>query len=171
MESSFCNRARSASIACVGAFLPHMAFERDMKHFAEGLATHLLILAAAMALAACMSTGDPLQGTRWKLSGWTVSSIDPASLGITASFAEGAIAGNSAVNRYSGPYTTGSGNVFSVGPLAATRMAGPEPAMRAETAYLTLLGEARSYRLTTASQLTLFDSGGNASLIFDRSLE
>ena len=57
-----------------------------------------------------------------------------------------------------------------MGPLAATRMAGPEPAMRAESAYLTLLGEARSYRLTD-SQLVLFDSKGNESLIFDRSME
>jgi heat shock protein HslJ len=145
--------------------------EFGMKHFAEGLATRLLILAAIMGLAAaCTSIPDPLQGTRWKLSDWTISSIDPASLGITAGFAEGTIAGRSAVNRYSGPYTTGSGRSFSVGPLAATRMAGPEPAMRAESTYLTLLGEARSYKLTD-SQLTLFDSGGNESLIFDRSLE
>ena len=141
-----------------------------MKHFAGGLATRLLILVTVMGLAACTSIADPLQGTRWKLSGWTVSSIDPASLGITAGFAEGTIAGRSAVNRYSGPYTTGSGRSFSVGPLAATRMAGPEPAMRAESAYLTLLGEARSYRLTD-SQLVLFDSKGNESLIFDRSME
>jgi heat shock protein HslJ len=141
-----------------------------MKHFAGGLATRLLILVTVMGLAACTSIADPLQGTRWKLSGWTVSSIDPASLGITAGFAEGTIAGRSAVNRYSGPYTTGSGRSFSVGPLAATRIAGPEPAMLAESTYLTLLGEARSYKLTD-SQLTLFDSGGNESLIFDRSLE
>jgi heat shock protein HslJ len=141
-----------------------------MKHFAEGLASRLLILGTVMGLAACASIADPLQGTQWKLSGWTVSSIDPASLGITAGFAEGTIAGRSGVNRYSGPYTTGSGRTFSVGSLAATRMAGPEPAMRAESAYLTLLGEARSYKLTD-SQLTLFDSGGNESLIFDRSLE
>lgn len=123
-----------------------------------------------MALSACAVTADPLQGTRWTLTGWTVSATDPANLGITASFAEGRIAGNSAVNRYSGPYTTGSRNAFSVGPLVATRMAGPEAAMRAESAYLTLLGEARSYKLSS-SQLTLFDGSGNPSLIFDRSVD
>ena len=39
-------------------------------------------------------------------------------------------------------------------------MAGPEPAMRAETAYLTLLGQAKSYKVTDG-KLTLYDSGGN----------
>jgi heat shock protein HslJ len=45
-------------------------------------------------------------------------------------------------------------------------MAGPEPAMRAEGAYLTLLGQARSYRVE-ADRLTLFDAGGNESLFFE----
>jgi heat shock protein HslJ len=45
-------------------------------------------------------------------------------------------------------------------------MAGPEPAMRAEGAYMTLLGQARSYELTEG-RLTLFDEGGNESLIFE----
>ena len=51
------------------------------------------------------------------------------------------------------------------GPLVSTEMAGPEPAMRAEGAYLTLLGQARSYRVD-AGRLTLFDGDGNESLIF-----
>ena len=38
--------------------------------------------------------------------------------------------------------------------------------MRAEGAYLTLLGQARSYRVD-AGRLTLFDAGGNESLIFE----
>jgi heat shock protein HslJ len=45
-------------------------------------------------------------------------------------------------------------------------MAGPEPAMRAEGAYLTLLGQARAYRVE-AGRLTLFDAGGNESLLFE----
>ncbi len=40
--------------------------------------------------------------------------------------------------------------------------------MRAESAYLTLLGQAASYQATD-SQLTLFDQNGNESLIFTRS--
>ena len=45
-------------------------------------------------------------------------------------------------------------------------MAGPEPAMRAEGAYLKLLGQASSYKVV-ASQLILYDKGGNESLIFE----
>jgi heat shock protein HslJ len=58
--------------------------------------------------------------------------------------------------------------VFSVGRVAATQMAGPEPAMRAESAYLTLLGQAASYTLADG-RLTLCDKGGNESLIFEAS--
>ena len=45
-------------------------------------------------------------------------------------------------------------------------MAGPEPDMRAEQAYLTLLSEAKSYELKGGG-LTLFDENGNESLIFE----
>lgn len=54
----------------------------------------------------------------------------------------GKISGNSAVNNYGGPYTAGPGDAFSVGDLASTMMAGPEPDMRSEGAYLKLLSEA-----------------------------
>jgi heat shock protein HslJ len=44
-------------------------------------------------------------------------------------------------------------------------MAGPEPGMRAEQAYLTLLSQAKSYALKGGG-LTLFDENGNESMIF-----
>ena len=98
--------------------------------------------------------------------GWTLSSLDPADFTITAAFADGQIAGTSAVNSYNGPYTAGEDGAFSAGPFQGTLMAGPEPAMRAETAYLTLLGEAGSYAAADGT-LTLYDQGGNESLIFE----
>ena len=107
-----------------------------------------------------------LDGTQWLLTGWSVSSLDPADLAITADFIEGQISGNSGVNGYSGPYTAGPGDAFSAGPLASTMMAGPEPAMRAESAYTQLLSGAKTYAVT-AETLTLYDAGGNESLIFD----
>jgi len=58
------------------------------------------------------------------------------------------------------------GSAFSVGELVVTLMAGPEPAMRAERAYLTLLAQARSYEVADGT-LTLYDGGGNESLIFE----
>jgi heat shock protein HslJ len=46
-------------------------------------------------------------------------------------------------------------------------MAGPELAMRAESAYDALLTAARSYKLA-GDKLTLYDASGNESLIFRR---
>lgn len=113
------------------------------------------------------TASSPLNGTLWNLTAWTLSSLNPADFTITANFANGQISGNSGVNTYSGPYKQlGSGDAFSVGPLVSTEMGGSEPAMRAEDAYLTLLGQAKSYKMADG-KLTLYDQGGNESLIFD----
>ena len=101
-----------------------------------------------------------------KLTGWSVSSLDPSNFEITADFKDGKIAGKSAVNSYSGPYKTGPQNSFGAGPLSGTLMAGEEAAMRAESMYTTLLGQASSYRYSSTT-LTLFDANGNESLIFE----
>ena len=122
---------------------------------------------SCVALTACSEEGGGLDGTSWKLSGWTLSSLTPADFTITASFNDGKISGRSAVNSYSGSYTADSNGSFDVGQLASTEMAGPEPAMRAESAYMTLLQQARSYSLADRT-LTLSDAHGNESLIFDR---
>lgn len=107
-----------------------------------------------------------MEKTDWKLVGWSVSSVGPADAQITAAFADGQVSGSGGINRYNGPYTLGPRNAFATGPLAATKMAGPEPAMRAEAAYFTLLGQAASYQCSKG-RLTLYDNGGNESLIFE----
>jgi heat shock protein HslJ len=128
----------------------------------------LALLVALLAAAGCGGSGSDaatLDGTAWGLSGWTLSSLDPNDFTITAQFADGRISGKSAVNTYGGPYTEGPDDAFSVGDLVSTMMAGPEPDMHAEQAYLTLLAQAKSYKLD-GSGLTLFDENGNESLIF-----
>jgi heat shock protein HslJ len=130
------------------------------------LALVILTLAAGLVLAGC-ATGGSLDGTSWRLSSWTVSSIDPAQVTITAKFAGGQMSGSGGVNTYSGPYKTGPGNAFAAGPLASTLMAGADPAQRAETAFFTMLGQAASYKVEDRT-LTLFDEGGNPSLIFTK---
>jgi heat shock protein HslJ len=126
-------------------------------------------LTLVLAAAACGSGSSPhaLDGTSWRLSGWTLNSISPEQFTITAAFADGRISGSSAVNTYGGPYVIGSGGAFRAGQLASTEMAGPEPAMRAEGAYVALLTAARSYKLA-GDVLTLSDANGNESLIFKR---
>ena len=128
----------------------------------------LALSVALLAVAGCGGSGSDaptLDGAAWGLSGWTLSSLDPADFTITAQFADGSISGKSAVNTYNGPYTEGPGDAFSVGALISTNMAGPEPDMRAEQAYLELLSQAKSYTLD-GGVLTLFDQNGNESLIF-----
>lgn len=114
--------------------------------------------------------GAALDGTDWHLVRWRETGSDPLDFTITASFADGKIGGTSAVNTYSGAYTTGGVNDFSVGDLASTMMAGPEPDMEAEAAYTRLLEDAASFH-ATESTLTLFGSDGAESLIFSAGLD
>jgi inhibitor of cysteine peptidase len=106
-----------------------------------------------------------LDGTVWSLEGWSISSLYPGDFEITASFKDGRISGKAAVNSYSGPYSAGPGGEFTVGELASTLMAGPEPAMRAERLYFELLRQARLYHMIDG-RLTLLDANGNELLIF-----
>ena len=138
----------------------------------------ILLVTGVVGAGACGSGAGAraLDGTSWRLTGWTLSSLAPDQFTITTAFADGKISGTSAVNSYGGAYSAGaggsssaggSGGAFSVGQLASTEIAGPEPAMRAERAYITLLQQARSYKLA-GDMLTLYDGNGNESLIFAR---
>lgn len=123
---------------------------------------------ALLALAGCAAPGAPtLEGSQWRLSEWTLSSLAAYDFNITAAFANGEISGRSGVNTYSGPVTIGAEGSFAIGRLRSTLMAGSEPAMRAESAYLALLGQARTWKIANG-KLTLYDPGGNESLIFGR---
>ena len=124
-----------------------------------------VVLIAAVA-AGCDGESSPsLEGTSWKLTGWSVSSQDPNDFTITAEFKDGRIGGTSAVNTYGGPYSTGDDGSFSVRELASTMMAGPEADMQAETTYMTLLAAAKEFQLE-GETLTLLDGDGGESLIF-----
>jgi len=132
----------------------------------KAIAAMLVIAVAISAQVGCARAPPALDGTQWRLTEWTLSSLDARDFDITAAFADGKISGHSGVNSYGGPYTVDARQSFKVGSIASTEMAGPEPAMRAEGAYLLLLGQARSYRVE-AGRLTLLDAGGNESLIFE----
>ena len=128
----------------------------------------VILLGAVLGTAGCAGSGGDshmLDGSAWRLSGWTLSSLDPNDFTITAKFADGKISGTSAVNAYGGPYSAGPGKAFSVSDLAVTAMGGTGPAMRAEQAYLTLLAKAKSFK-RSGGRLTLFDAHGNESLVF-----
>ena len=136
------------------------------KHIFLATIAALLFGVSLLSLTGCSTNRNPLAGTDWKLTGWTLNSLNPADFTITAKFSDQNISGISAINSYSGPYKLGANGAITVGQLAGTLMAGPEPAMRAESAYLTLLGQANSYRLVD-NKLILYDPNGNESLIFE----
>jgi heat shock protein HslJ len=126
----------------------------------------ILLLASLIALAGCSSDAASLDGTQWRLTEWTVSSLSPADVTITAKFADGQISGSGVVNSYSASCAVGPGDVFAVGQISATEMASADPSInRAEGIYFTLLGQAGSYEVSDGT-LTLYDENGNESLIF-----
>lgn len=106
-----------------------------------------------------------LDGTNWRLQGWSADSLDPSDFEITAVFESGRISGTAAVNLYGGSYTATEDGAFSTAELFQTLMAGPEPAMRAEALYFELLGQAVSYQVVD-HVLTLSDANANELLIF-----
>jgi len=129
----------------------------------------IAVAALVFAVSGC-SSADRLDSTRWRLTGWSVSSLNPADFTITAEFADGQVGGNSGVNSYGAPYSAGSGDAIEIGEITSTLIAGPDDAMQAESAYTALLSQARSYAVTDDT-LTLFDEGGKESLIFEKVAE
>ena len=128
----------------------------------------LVLLVTALGVSGCRTPGSDahaLDGTAWRLTGWTLSSLDPNGFGITAKFADRQVSGDSGVNAYGGPYTAGPGEAFSVGGLSVGGVGSIGPDMRAEQAYLTLLGEAKSFK-RSGDRLALFDRHGNELLTF-----
>ena len=67
----------------------------------------------------------------------------------TITFADdGSVYGNSGCNRFTGTYKV-KGESITIGPLASTLMACPEPQMSAEGTFLTRLQAAVSYHATS----------------------
>lgn len=76
------------------------------------------------------------------------------------------VSGFSGVNRVTGSAKLGADQNFSFGPLASTRMMGPEPRMTFESQYLKTLQSVKSYQLE-GDQLTLTTKDGQ-KLVFKR---
>lgn len=108
-----------------------------------------------------------LDGTSWKLTSWAEPDPLPDSAPITAEFTDGRVAGTSGVNRYNASATSGTDGSFDIDAPISTKMAGPEDAMAAESAYLRRLQGATSYQVD-GDTLVLNDVDGQASLTFTR---
>jgi heat shock protein HslJ len=82
-----------------------------------------------------------LNGTSWTLLELDTDQPALADAPITLSFTGDQLSGSGGCNSYNGSFTLGADNPFvmTVGPLAATQMACPEPILNQETAYLAAL--------------------------------
>ena len=127
------------------------------------------LLAGLFVVPGCATDGDSDPGAltevSWELVGSSMSSVDLGAAGISAIFDGERISGFSGVNQYGGPYTAEKNGNFKVGEIAGTLMAGPEPLMKSESAYLKLLEGCDSFEVQSG-KLTL-STNGNETLSFD----
>ena len=126
----------------------------------------LALAALALLLSGCAGMRARVESSTWRLVEWGATAQPLPEAAITARFANGQVTGRSAVNTYSGRMTLGPGITMAIGPLASTRMAGPEPAMRAERTYLALLSDSRKFQLRDG-RLTLRDGNDDITLVFE----
>ncbi|MEI6363272.1 MAG: META domain-containing protein [Actinomycetes bacterium] len=75
---------------------------------------------------------------------------------------DGKVFGDSGCNRFTGGYTT-KGNHITIGPLASTLMACPDPQMSAEFTFMSKLQSAKTFK-ATATNLKLIGSKGTLTL-------
>ena len=87
----------------------------------KSLAAVPVIVLALIALIGCARGRGELEGTQWRLTEWTLGSLNPRDFQITAEFSDGTIGGRSGVNTYGGPYTLGSRQSFKVERVADFR--------------------------------------------------
>ncbi len=110
----------------------------------------------------------------WKLVRFGADEAVPEDVEITAQFADGAIAGRAACNRYTGGVTAGDmpGDLSLSGPMAMTRMMCPPPLMEWEQRYAQALEGLAQYSFV-AGKLVLNwrDESGGGSLFFVRVAE
>ena len=118
------------------------------------LATFALATATLLLLSACAGilpgSGDPLEGTSWRLMTLGGSSLIPGTE-ITLVFEKGQVHGSSGCNTYGGSYQV-DGDKITMTDLYNTEMACMDPAgvMDQESEYLELLRDAQAFQIDEA---------------------
>ena len=111
-----------------------------------------------------------LAGTSWQATGINNGKEAVVSQAgtekVTATFGEdGTVSGSGGCNTYSGTYTTTDPDGITIGPVAATEMACPAPAMEIEGMYFAALGSVTTYQIE-GNTLTLRDASGATQVAF-----
>lgn len=108
-----------------------------------------------------------LEGVTWVLSGISEGdavvsmAVDSE---ITATFAEGSVAGYAGCNQYNAPYTL-TESELTPGPIVSTKMACEGERGEREAAFLAALQQVAGYQIERDA-LTLLDASGNALIMF-----
>jgi heat shock protein HslJ len=111
-----------------------------------------------LTLAADSPAADPLAGSEWRpveIRGQAIGNGDKRFIRFGA---EGKVTGNGGCNRIFGTAKF-EGDGLTLAPLASTRMACPEPVMKAERAFIDALEAAHSFERDRA-RLVLRDADG-----------
>ena len=124
----------------------------------------LTIFTGVIILAACASSASDLTSKVWALTELNGAPL-PAGVGISAQFtSDGKVSGSAGCNRYTGTYTL-SGNSITFSSMATTMMMCDESVMAQESAYLSALGEAKTYTVK-GDQLTLVGSDKTSLAVY-----
>lgn len=133
------------------------------------IAGGLMLVLFALLVTACggsstASNADDsklLEANTWKATEivGVKSVISTKGSAATAKFAAGRVSGSATINSYSASYTTGPGDTIEISGAISTQMAGPQPAMDQEQAYLAAIQKAKTYKVDDKS-LTLLDDKG-----------
>jgi heat shock protein HslJ len=111
-----------------------------------------------------------LSGTVWVLRAWDIPEPAGSEPVVTLAYDAGHFAGTSGCNRYVAGVTAGDvpGQV-SVGPLAGTRMACPEPQSTVESRFLEQLGGARTFGFMLGRLAISYarGDGSRGTMLFD----
>jgi heat shock protein HslJ len=114
-------------------------------------------------------TLDAVGGVEWVLRFWDRDEAVSAEPEVTLSFQDGRFAGRAGCNRYFSSATPGGPGEVTIGPVGATQMACPAPAMETERRFLDLLGAVKKYGFLAGQlQLTCEKDGARHAMLFDR---
>lgn len=114
---------------------------------------------------------DALADAEWVLKAWDVDEPAPPQPEVTLSCRQARFAGQSGCNRYFGAARSGKlPGGLSLGPLAGTRMACPEPESAVEARYLAQLGAAKKFGFLLGHLAISYEKPGRGigTMLFDR---
>jgi len=166
-------RSRGAAGGDLVVFLRETACSDTMSDVTHPFTARVSMPDGAM-LAGCCRIPSPqpgattLESTSWRLvslPGQTPAAIAALAQAPTARFESGRVTGFAGCNRLTGSYTL-QGNRLTIGGVAGTMMACPEPAMSIERALHAALTGTLSYAIA-GDRLSL-TAGSGAVLLFDK---